>query len=109
YLALFLLLVVMPLGAPTMTATLRYSPWWYALYSSNVATALYGWGPGCMAHFWSLCMEEQYYLVWPLLLRFAGTRRSLTVMALLALALTISTRWYLVHAEWMISAPYTFP
>lgn len=109
YLVLFLLLIVMPVVAPWMVANLRYPSPWYWLYGSNIAVSFYGWGPRYLSHFWSLGMEEQYYLVWPLVVWCAPSRRVLTGLALGALALTIATRWYLVTQEWMLTAPYTFP
>ena len=43
----------------------RIAPWFF-LYGSNILFARDGaWGP--LAHFWSLAVEEQFYLAWPLL------------------------------------------
>jgi len=40
---------------------------WYWLYSSNWLIALQGWTPTKMLdHFWSLAIEEQFYVLWPL-------------------------------------------
>lgn len=49
---------------------LRALPW-YATYTSN-------WGPkeGFFAHSWSLAVEEQFYLLWPPILVWLGTRRA---------------------------------
>jgi peptidoglycan/LPS O-acetylase OafA/YrhL len=59
------------------------------------------WGP--MEHTWSLALEEQFYLIWPLLVLWAGRRR----MRYLALAIAASAivmrhlgiHWWLLLAR----------
>ena len=64
YLALF---IAWLLGDASMQ---RY-PEWYLTYTSNILNAEVGWH-GAMGHFWSLAVEEQFYLLWPLLVLFAS-------------------------------------
>jgi peptidoglycan/LPS O-acetylase OafA/YrhL len=44
---------------------------WHALYASNVQIVMSGEWPGAISHFWSLAVEEQFYLAWPWLIVFA--------------------------------------
>ncbi len=50
---------------------------WCWLYVTNVAVAFLpgAEGPYYVGHFWSLAVEEQFYLVWPLVARRLGPRR----------------------------------
>ena len=47
---------------------------WHAAYLSNVYIALEGQWQGHLSHFWSLAVEEQFYLVWPWLIVIAPAR-----------------------------------
>ncbi len=50
---------------------------WYALYLGNIHITLYGWQPLAIMILWSLAIEEQFYLVWPLLVRACRSHRLL--------------------------------
>lgn len=49
------------------TEGLRQSWGWHFGYLSNLCFYLHGW-LGHMGHFWSLAVEEQFYLFWPVLM-----------------------------------------
>ena len=50
---------------------IRHSLPWHALYLSNVWFSITNeWSPWCTAHLWTLSVEEQFYVVWPLLILF---------------------------------------
>jgi peptidoglycan/LPS O-acetylase OafA/YrhL len=47
---------------------------WHAAYLSNLFIAAAGQWQGHLSHFWSLAVEEQFYLVWPWLIVMAPAR-----------------------------------
>jgi peptidoglycan/LPS O-acetylase OafA/YrhL len=47
---------------------------WFWVYLSNWGT-LFGAGVGALGHCWSLAVEEQFYLAWPLVVRWLDNRR----------------------------------
>jgi peptidoglycan/LPS O-acetylase OafA/YrhL len=80
YLTLAILFVFLPrfAGSSLGFASVPFGiQWWYWGYASNVFLGLKGWaaGPPHMPHFWSLAVEEQFYLVWPLVVLLVPRRR----------------------------------
>jgi peptidoglycan/LPS O-acetylase OafA/YrhL len=53
---------------------LRDSLVWHLAYLSNVFFARQGTWVGSFSHFWSLAVEEQFYVVWPCVLLFTPRR-----------------------------------
>jgi peptidoglycan/LPS O-acetylase OafA/YrhL len=70
-------LIVVPLWLPGhANASLTTGQGWYWAYLSNVQVALFGWQhPLHLGHFWSLAIEEQFYLIWPFVVRALDRRR----------------------------------
>ncbi|MGA3027957.1 MAG: acyltransferase [Bryobacteraceae bacterium] len=52
---------------------------WYWLYVSNWRSAWGAYLGEPVGHFWSLAIEEQFYLVWPLMVWLCSRKRLLTV------------------------------
>jgi peptidoglycan/LPS O-acetylase OafA/YrhL len=86
YGALVLFLVVLPLSGAAWKA-LETGPkeqFWLWAYVTNIRIALDNdWGrvPKALIHFWSLAVEEQFYLAWPFLVYFASRRVVLRLCA----------------------------
>ncbi|MFL5244662.1 MAG: acyltransferase family protein [Gemmataceae bacterium] len=47
---------------------------WHVSYTSNISIAHFGGLYGYSVHLWSLCVEEQFYLIWPCLVIFTPKR-----------------------------------
>jgi peptidoglycan/LPS O-acetylase OafA/YrhL len=52
-----------------------YMPW-HALYGSNVLMWSIGSLLGPVSHFWSLAVEEQFYIVWPFLILIVARKKA---------------------------------
>lgn len=87
YASLFFMFVVVPLVRPSEGATIfaeRSSPWWaYPFYLQNFLVPIPANATGLLGVTWSLAIEEQFYLVWPLVVRFSS------MVALRRIALTV--------------------
>src|SRR6185436_4559473 len=59
---------------------------WYLAFASNVRDCLPHHVEGPALNLWSIAVEEQFYLVWPLLVLLIAPRRWLGVFAAVALA-----------------------
>ena len=71
------LFVLVRLGDP-LNLLPRFDAWpWYAFYLGNIHIAIYGWQPTAIMLLWSLAIEEQFYLIWPFLVRMCNARHVL--------------------------------
>lgn len=60
-------------------SSMRETWLWHVSYLSNVYFYVWGWH-GQLSHFWSLAVEEQFYLLWPLFMIFLPKRFILPVI-----------------------------
>lgn len=79
----------------------RFDGWaWYVFYLGNIHIAMCGWQPLAIMILWSLAIEEQFYLVWPFLVRMCNAHHILwwsigfIAMAPFIRALTLSVADY---------------
>jgi peptidoglycan/LPS O-acetylase OafA/YrhL len=78
YAYLALLFLALPLVRPGLPEENRI---WVWMYLSNLLMAIEGWEgmPSHTTHLWSLALEEQFYLLWPLVVYWANDRRLLKI------------------------------
>jgi peptidoglycan/LPS O-acetylase OafA/YrhL len=87
-------------GVVLVLCLFRYAPvldvaWWHLTYTSNIGYSVFHIQYANLSHFWSLCVEEQFYLVIPLITLLLPIKRSFyciatIVLACLALKFTIA-------------------
>jgi peptidoglycan/LPS O-acetylase OafA/YrhL len=100
YLSLALLLVVAPLvmsKVPPQLLDMQAKQAWFWLYGTNWLFAKeggFGGTPG--GYFWSLAVEEQFYVVWPFVV-YALSDRSLLRVSFALVCLSLLSRMVLAH------------
>lgn len=78
-----------------------FSKWWhYFLHFGNYSILLEGNIHIVFNHFWSLAVEEHFYLLWPLVLFFVPGRRGIMAVGLLIIASSFGLRlWHLLSGH----------
>lgn len=116
WIALFLVLTT-AFASPSFPTAIRdvfSNPlpiWSYLSFTQNIVMSLKGiWGPNWFAITWSLAIEEQFYLLLPLMIRFAPRNRLpyLLIFGILA-APIIRVALYNFHPNFMLSTYVLMP
>ncbi len=97
YAFLFLFFVVLPIVKPPAPGGpfdgWNVSQWWFWAYLSNLQILFPAWPrPEPLSHFWSLAVEEQFYVFWPavvLLMSRKGVIRTCVAFMIISVALRI--------------------
>lgn len=93
YLFLVLFLLVKPLVGEGVYHPI-HETWWYWVYLQNVPLTFPGfhaWGP---VHYWSLAVEEHFYLVWPLVVYWVPPRRLVAASCAFIAAAVACRAWF---------------
>lgn len=112
YLTLILFILVFP-NIKNFPLDLRYyvdHQWWFWTYLQNWCLILYyNSFSNALTHFWSLAVEEQYYLLWPLVVFFVRSPRKLLVICLCLLVSIIAARiWIWEHKDTLFTHSWLF-
>src|SRR5271157_5464011 len=98
YSALFFMFVLVPFLRPSEASTVfasRSSPWWaYPLFLQNFLVPSPTLATGLLAPTWSLAVEEQFYLVWPWVIRYC-TYSQVRRIAIAVICVSPALRFYL--------------
>jgi peptidoglycan/LPS O-acetylase OafA/YrhL len=98
YLSLLLFLVILP-ALPSFPLDVGYyqeHQWWFWTYLQNWLLIFQPDNNAvALNHFWSLAVEEQYYLIWPFIIVLVKSPRKLLVIGLVALITVIMARLYI--------------
>lgn len=81
---------------------------WLVTYSTNIYQSIYNVYIGDFSHFWSLAVEEQFYLFWPFVILFTKPNKIFFVILLtIIISLIIQFYLYIFIGKWMITSYFT--
>ena len=93
-----------------VSADMRSVIWWHALYLTDLYPLWHDSWPSAGGHFWSLAVEEQFYLFWPLIV-LVTRLRTIKILALALCVIAPVSRLIIWHAVGPADqiVIYTFP
>lgn len=62
--------------------------------------------PAMFGHSWTLAIEQQFYLFWPLLVRYLSSR-NLLIISIILIVISVLSRFYLFNNFWWFMSSYS--
>jgi peptidoglycan/LPS O-acetylase OafA/YrhL len=72
--------------------------WWYLFYLQNIGMTFWPKNVAGPGHFWSLAVEEHFYLLWPLVVLLCNRRRLMFVTLSIIMASILIRAFFLMQA-----------
>lgn len=70
---------------------------WNLSYASNLYILKIGYFPGIMSHFWTLSVEEHFYLIWPILILAFPRSKALLTITIVGMVSILSRLFFLAY------------
>ncbi|MEI8202846.1 MAG: acyltransferase [Bacteroidota bacterium] len=81
---------------------------WLFSYSINIYQSIHNVYVGDFSHFWSLAVEEQFYLFWPFLILFISTKNIFkSIIITIVLSLLFKSCFHFFVGKWMATSYFT--
>jgi peptidoglycan/LPS O-acetylase OafA/YrhL len=80
---------------------------WLISYTSNIYQSIYNLDIQEFNHFWSLAVEEQFYIFWPIVLLFTKSRTLIVIVFTIVLALLAKSYIFLAFDNWRANSYFT--
>jgi peptidoglycan/LPS O-acetylase OafA/YrhL len=103
YLFLLLFLFLLPQAGIWKNEVNDYveNKWWFIFYLQNWLLATdFPDSSQCLNHFWSLAVEEQYYLIWPFVILLLRTPKRLVAFLIGVLVMLFIGRSFIWHQQY---------
>lgn len=110
YFSLLLFLYIIPnvFSIPNISYYLNHQIWFWTYLQNWLYIAKFPRGIPLLTHFWSLAVEEQFYIIWPVLILLLKDLRRLLICILGLFALIIMVRIVLFYSPIDRSVDFIF-